>query len=71
MTRRIWDLNLRVINKVNQGPKLPTNAVLVTLEVTWAYQNRSLDDGSECLNKVIEEEEKKNFFSHNLLWNWS
>ena len=58
---------LRIINKVNQGPKLPTNAVLITLDVTGAYQNISLDDGSECLKEVIEERRKKKKIPYNLL----
>ena len=45
---------LRVINKVNSGPKLDKNVMLVTLDVTGAYHNIPQDDGSDCLMEALE-----------------
>ena len=50
---------LRVIHKVNSGPKLPENAMLVAADVTGAYANIPQDDGSQCLKEVLEEREDK------------
>ena len=50
---------LRIINKVNQGPKLPQNAMLATADITGAYQNIPHDDGSDCLEEVLEERKTK------------
>ena len=50
---------LRVINKLNSGPKLPDNAMLVTADITGAYANIPQDDGSQCLHEALEEREDK------------
>ena len=39
---------LRVIEKLNEGPKIPQNSVLVTSDATGAYHNIPQDDGSCC-----------------------
>ena len=44
---------------MNQGPKLPQNAVLDTSDITGAYQNIPHDDGSDCLEEVLEERKTK------------
>ena len=46
---------LRVIDKINQGPKLPLNASLVTLDITGLYQNIPQKDSSDCLKEALEE----------------
>ena len=46
---------LRVIEKVNQGPKLPENTILSTCDIDGAYQNIPHDDGLNCLHEVLEE----------------
>ena len=51
---------LRVLQKINDGPKLPKNAMLVTGDITGAYANIPQDDGSQCLHEVLEEREEKN-----------
>ena len=50
---------LRVINKLNEGTKLPPNAMIVTSDITNAYHNIPQDDGSQCLLEVLEEREDK------------
>ena len=44
---------LRVIEKVNQGPKLPDDAILATCD--GPYQNIPHEDGSKCLHEALEE----------------
>ena len=46
---------LRIVNKTNNGPKLPSNSMLVTTDITGAYTNITQDDGSECLLEALEE----------------
>ena len=46
---------LRIINKINSGPKLSENAMLVTSDITSAYHNIPQDDGSACLQEALEE----------------
>ena len=48
---------LRVVNKVNSGPKLAANVMLVTSDITSAYHNIPQDDGSSCLMEALEERE--------------
>ena len=50
---------LRIIEKVNNGPKLPPNSMLVTSDITGAYQNIPQDDGIKCLNDALEERSNK------------
>ena len=50
---------LRVVNKVNSGPKLAANVMLVTSDATSAYHNIPQDDGSSCLMEALEEREDK------------
>ena len=50
---------LRVLNKINQGPKLPQNTMLVTSDITGAYHNIPQSDGSQCLFEVLEERKDK------------
>ena len=55
---------LRIIHKLNQGPKLPTNAVIVTSDVIGAYQNIPQQDGIDCLQETLEERAHKEVPSH-------
>ena len=50
---------LRVINKLNEGARLPHNAMLVISVIIYAYHNIPLDDGRQCLIEVLEEREVK------------
>ena len=50
---------LRVVNKINQGPRLPANAVLVTADITGAYSNIPQEDGSQCLREELDERKDK------------
>lgn len=50
---------LRIVNKLNQGPKLAPNAMLVTSDITSAYHNIPQDDESTCLLEALEERESK------------
>ena len=50
---------LRVIEKLNQGTKLPLNTLLVTSDITGAYHNIPQDDGSLCLSEALEERAEK------------
>ena len=58
---------LRVIDKINQGPKLPINAVLVTSDIIGAYLNIPHEDGINCLNEVLEERDDKTIPSNLLV----
>ena len=58
---------LRVIDKINQGPKLPTNTVLVTSDVIGAYLNIQHEDGINCVNEVLEERDDKTIPSNFLV----
>ena len=40
---------LRIIYKMNQGPKIPENAMIVTSDLIGAYQNIQQQDGIACL----------------------
>ena len=46
---------LRIIEKINRGPKLPLNAIIVTSDLTRAYQNIPQEDGIDCLNEALED----------------
>ena len=46
---------LRIIDKLNQGKKLPNNAMIVTADITGAYQNIPQEDGSKCLGEALDE----------------
>ena len=50
---------LRIVDKINKGPKLPLNALLVTSDIIGAYQNISQEDGIDCLFEVLEEREDR------------
>ena len=50
---------LRVINKVNQGSKIPANTMLVSLDIISAYHNIPQDNGSECLREALDERKEK------------
>ena len=54
---------LRIVNKINNGPKLPSNSMLVTSDITGAYTNIPQDDGSECLLEALEERKDKKISS--------
>jgi hypothetical protein len=44
---------------MNQGKRLPKNAMLVTADLTGAYLNIPHDDGINCLTEILEEREDK------------
>ena len=50
---------LRVIEAIRRGPKLPENSILVTADITGAYQNIPQDDGIECLKEELETRDNK------------
>ena len=50
---------LRVLNKMNNGPNLPKNAMLVTSDIIGACHNIPQDNGSQCLLETLEEREDK------------
>ena len=50
---------LRIIHKLNKGPKLPANAMTVTSDVTGAYQNIPQKDGIDCLHEALKERTQK------------
>ena len=58
---------LRIIDKVNQGPKLPANALLVTSDITGLYLNIPHEDGISCHNEVLEERDDKTIPSNFLV----
>ena len=51
---------LRKIDQINHGPKLPSNAMLVTIDAIGAYTNIPQTDGAECLKEALEERREKN-----------
>ena len=46
---------LRTIVKINKGPNLSQNAILVTLDVKALYTNIKHEDGLQCLQKQLQE----------------
>ena len=50
---------LRIIHKLNKGPKLLENAIIVTADLIGAYQNIPQGDGIECLKEALEERPQK------------
>ena len=50
---------LRIIEKINNGPKLPTNTILATTDIIGAYQNIPQDDGIETFKQVLEQRDSK------------
>ena len=50
---------LRIVNKINCGPKLSKNAMVVTSDIIGAYTNIPQDDGSAFLLEVLEERTEK------------
>ena len=50
---------LRIIEKLNQGQKLPANAMIVTSDLIGAYQNIPQEDGLSSLFEALEERECK------------
>ena len=46
---------MRIVDKINQGPKLPKNAMIVTSDLIGAYQNIPQEDGLSSLNEALEE----------------
>ena len=53
------DIFLRIIQKINMGPKLPKNTSIATTDLTGEYQNISQQDGLDCLNEALEEKNDK------------
>ena len=50
---------LRVLDKINRGPKLPPNTILATVDIISAYQNIPQDDGIQCLEEALENRQIK------------
>ena len=46
---------LRVIDKINKGPKLTKNAMAVTADFISAYHNIPQDDSINCLKEALDE----------------
>ena len=47
---------LRLIEKINNGPKLASNTILATTDIVGAYQNIPQDDGVETIKKSWKKE---------------
>ena len=47
---------LRIIERINRGPTLSQNAILVTLDVKALFTNIKHDDGLQCLQQQLEEQ---------------
>ena len=45
---------LRTIERINRGPRLSQNAILVTLDVKALFTNIKHDDGLQCLQQQLE-----------------
>ena len=51
---------LRIIEEEeNEGAKLPLNSMIVTSDLTGAYQNIQQEDGIKCLNEALEDRVNK------------
>ena len=50
---------LRIIEKMNKGPRLPENAMAVSLDVIGAYQNIPQEDGLDWPHEALEERPSK------------
>ena len=48
---------------MNQGPKLPNNAMIVTSDIVGAYQNIPQKDGLLSLHEALEERPCKDVLS--------
>ena len=46
---------LRIIEKLNDGKRLPENTILATCDIVGAYQNIPHDDGLDCFEEILEE----------------
>ena len=46
---------LSMINKINKGPLLSKNVMLLTMDVTGAYTNIPQEDGTTCLKEALDE----------------
>ena len=46
---------LRKIDKLNKGPPLPHNAMLVTIDAIGAYTNIPQEGGTQCLKEALDE----------------
>ena len=54
---------LRKVDTMNQGPKLPNNAMIVTSDIVGAYQNIPQKDGLLSLHEALEERPCKDVLS--------
>jgi hypothetical protein len=50
---------LRQIEKINQGERLPANALLVTLDITGLFTNIPQDDSTQTAWKALSERENQ------------
>ena len=57
---------LRVLESIRHGEPLPSDSILVTFDVTSAYQNIPQNDGIDCLYETLEERENKNIPSEQI-----
>ena len=51
---------LRTIDKINEGPDLPKDAMLVTMDATGLFDNIPHDEGLETLTESLNEQENQN-----------
>ena len=51
---------LRKIDKLNKGPKLQENAMLVTMDAIGLYTNIPQEDGTEFLKEALNERKDQN-----------
>ena len=51
---------LRQIEKRNDGPPLPPNAILVTIDVSALYTNIPQEEGLNCTRATLDESAQTN-----------
>ena len=57
---KIYLIFFRIIEEEkNEGAKLPLNSMIVTSDLTGAYQNIQQEDGIKCLNEALEDRVNK------------
>ena len=57
---------LRAIEKINEGPNLPVNALLVTMDATYLYDNIPNDEGGGGTRGKTKFESTNKFYQKNV-----